>query len=231
MKNSLVLFVILVSGTVLFAGCVHDRPVTQEALAGGDPLSRYTDFARRCDGQVETRREVADLVDADDAKVRKVVRRLIREFAKSGKIELEGIKEIQKHGTLLEYRMDSLMTAKSGTLKSADTIKFTRPVKNGNTARRVTGAKAKNLGSGAWQRDEELSCSVVNATFPGTLLLVHSRGGDEDVELADRAFTYVQMIERVPGGKVTVARYIKPSVIMDEVVETSPVFTVEQWLP
>ncbi|NDE16436.1 hypothetical protein EBZ80_16040 [bacterium] len=231
MKNSLILYSILATGAAFLPGCVHEESSPQEVVTTGDPLSRYVDFARHCDGRMESSREIADLVDADDVKVRKVMRRLIREFAKSGKIQLDLMKEIQKHGTLLEYRMDSLLTAKSGTLKSADTMTFTKPVKNENTARRVTGAKAKNLGSGAWHREEEISCRLVTTTFPGKDLWVHSRGGDEDVDPADRAFTYVQMIERGSGGKVSVARYIKPSVIKGEVVETSPVFTVDQWLP
>jgi hypothetical protein len=116
-------------------------------------------------------------------------------------------------------------------MKSVDTVAFQKPVRDKNLIRRVTGAQASDLGSGAWQREESMSCDLVAARFPGKDLMVQSRGGDEDVDVADRAFTYVQMIQRDPEGVVTVARYIMPSEIMGEVIETSPVFSVERWLP
>jgi hypothetical protein len=177
------------------------------------------------------RREISDLVDADDAKVRKLVRGLIREFAKTGRISRDLLRQIQGHGTSLEYRIESSLVAKSGTLKSVDTIAFMKPVKDGNLVQRVTGTQAIDLGSGAWRRGESMSCDLVTTRFPGKDLMVYSRGGDEDLDVAERAFTSVQMIQRGPEGVVTVARYIKPSEIMGEVIETSPVFSVERWLP
>lgn len=229
-----VLYIAMILTSVPGAGCVS-QPVGQsgprEVVATGDSLGRYVRFGGACSGNMTLRREITDLVDADDAKVRKLVRVLIREFSKTGGISGDVVRQIQGNGTSLEYRIESSLVAKSGTLKSVDTIAFLKPVKDGNLIRRVTGAQARDVGSGAWQREESMSCNLVATRFPGKDLVVYSRGGDEDLDVAERAFTSVQLIQRGPEGAVTVARYIKPSEIMGEVIETSPVFSVERWLP
>lgn len=225
------LYFALVLLTAFPGGCVSNPEQPKEEVGSLDSLSRYVELGRQCAGSMILRREVSELVDADDTVVRKLMRRLIREFSKTGRISPELSAQINGNGKLLEYRVESSVSAKSGTLKFVDTVAFSKPLTDGNLIRRVTGATARDLGSGAWQREDSMSCSLVASRFPGEDLTVSSPGGDEDLEFASRAFTSAQLIQRSAGGAVTVARYVKPSEIMGEVIETSPVFTLERWLP